>query len=65
MLIDKDAHEFANIRKFPEQTEICPYENSAKRNTARRIVKQLKAIHPKATQNLFRSMKNIDEEYLP
>ena len=65
LLTDKDTREFANIRKFPEQTESCPYEDTTNRTTARELIKQLEAIHPKAAQNLFRSMGNIDEEYLP
>lgn len=65
LLSDKDTREYANIRKFPEQTQPCPFEDITKRTTARELIKQLKAIHPKAAKNLFRSMGNIDLEYLP
>lgn len=65
LLTDKDTKEFANIRKYKKLKEPCPFEDTTKRTTARELIKQLEAIHPKAAQNLFRSMGNIDEEYLP
>lgn len=65
LLTNKDTKEYANIRKFPKQTKSCPFENKTRRDTARRIIDSLKEIHPKAVQNIFRSMGNIDEDYLP
>ena len=65
LLTDKDTREFANIRKYQKLKEPCPFEDLTKRTTARELIKQLEAIHPKAAHNLFRSMGNIDEEYLP
>ncbi len=65
LLTDKDTSEFANIRNFTKLKQTCPYEDITKRTTARQLVKQLEAIHPKAKFNLFKSMGNIDEEYLP
>lgn len=65
LLRNKDTAEYANIMKFPKQTESCPYENKTKRNTAREIVTQLEKIHPKALENIFNSMNNIDHSYLP
>ncbi len=65
LLTDKDTRQYAAIRQFPEQIEECPYSDLTKRNTARKLLETLKEIHPKATANLFRSMQNIDTEYLP
>ncbi len=65
LLTDKDTHEFAHIRNFPELKQPCPYEDKTKRHTAKQLIKQLETIHPKAKFNLFNSMRNIDEEYLP
>jgi tRNA 2-thiocytidine biosynthesis protein TtcA len=65
LLSNKDTQEYANIRRFPKQTESCPYEDKTKRTTSRNLVKQMEMIHPKAARNIFRSMNNIDEEYLP
>jgi len=65
LLTDKDTREFANIRKFKKLKKPCPFEDITKRTTARELIKQLEAIHPKAAHNLFRSMGNIDNDYLP
>lgn len=65
LLTNKDTSEFSRIRHYPPLKKVCPHEDKTKRATARDLIKQLDAIHPKAKLNLFRSMGNIDEEYLP
>jgi tRNA(Ile)-lysidine synthase TilS/MesJ len=65
LLTNKDTSEFANIRKYPPLKQSCPFEDTTKRTTARELIQQLENIHPKARLNLFRSMGNIDEAYLP
>ncbi len=65
LLTNKDTQEYANIRQYPKQTEACPYEDQTKRKTARDMVEKMKEFHPKATKNIFRSMSNIDLDYLP
>lgn len=65
LLTDKDTREFANIRNYNELKQSCPFEDVTKRTTARNLVRQMEKIHPKARFNLFNSMNNIDEEYLP
>lgn len=65
LLNNKDTAEYANIKKYPKLKTACPYENTTKRDTARNIVKHLETIHPKALNNIFNSMGNIDFEYLP
>ena len=65
LLTDKDTRRFANMMQFPELLTDCPYADTTKRTTARKLIETLQEIHPKARQNIFRSMVNIDEEYLP
>ncbi len=65
LLTDKDTREFASIHHFTKLKQTCPFEDVTKRTTARKLAEQLEAIHPKAKFNLFNSMGNIDEEYLP
>lgn len=65
LLTNKDTAEFANIRKYPKLKAACPHENQTQRETARQLVQQLEKLHPKARKNLFRSMGNIDMDYLP
>jgi len=65
LLTDRDTREFANIRNFAKLKQSCPFEDTTKRATARKLIDELTAIHPKAKFNLFNSMQNIDQEYLP
>lgn len=65
LLTNKDTTEFANIRQFKKLKEACPHEDKTKRTTARELIKQMQSISPDASRNLFRSMGNIDEDYLP
>jgi len=65
LLTNKDTSEFANIRNYPPLKQPCPFEDTTKRTTARKLIQQLENIHPKARLNLFKSMGNIDAEYLP
>ncbi len=65
LLTNKDTAEFARIRAYPKLTSECPFENTTYRKTVRDLMSELEALHPKAKWNLFNSMKNIDEEYLP
>ncbi len=65
LLNNKDTAEYANIRKYPALKSECPFEDTTKRDTAREIVSHLQKIHPKALNNIFNSMGNIDQEYLP
>ncbi len=65
LLTDKDTREYARIRDFIKLKQPCPFEDLTKRTTARKLIEQLEAIHPKAKFNLFNAMGNIDEEYLP
>ena len=65
LLTNKDTAEFAHIRSYPDLTSECPYEDETYRKTARNLLSELEALHPKAKWNIFHSMGNIDEEYLP
>ena len=65
LLTNKDCREFANIKEYPALKEPCPFEDKTKRDTAKKLIERLGEIHPNARYNLFNSMRNIDEAYLP
>jgi len=65
LLTDKDTTELARIRNYRELTTECPFGDHTFRNKARDLLAELETLHPKAKWNLFNSMGNIDEEYLP
>jgi len=65
LLTNKDTSEFARIRNYPPLKAECPFEDKTYRKIARDFIKQLETIHPNARGNLFNSLRNIDQEYLP
>ena len=65
LLRDKDMRDFARIRQLPELTSECPYADTTHRTVARNLLAQMNSLHPKAVENLFHSLQNIDNEYLP
>lgn len=65
LLTDSDTSKYAEIVQFPKIKTECPHNDTTRRTTARKIIKALQEIHPKARQNIFKSMSQIDYEYLP
>jgi tRNA(Ile)-lysidine synthase TilS/MesJ len=65
LLTNKDTREFARIRNYPPLEAECPFEDKTHRKMARDFIKQFETIHPNAKRNLFNSLRNIDQEYLP
>jgi tRNA 2-thiocytidine biosynthesis protein TtcA len=65
LLTNKDTTEFSNIRQYPKLKAECPFEDKTRRTTARRLIKELEAINKDAKRNIFKSLSNIDLEYLP
>lgn len=65
LLTDADTMAYARIKQYPELKNECPFEDKTRRTTARQLIKNMEVIHPKAKQNLFNSLHNIDSEYLP
>ncbi len=65
LLHDQQTREYARIRQFPPLISECPYADATHRTVARNLIHDMKKLHPKALENLFQSMQNIDNEYLP
>lgn len=65
LLTDAELKRYAEIKGFKSLKQPCPYEDTTMRTTARKLVDQFDAVHKKARFNLFKSMSNIDTEYLP
>lgn len=65
LLTNKETSEFTRIRNYPVLKSQCPFEDKTYRTTARDFIKQLESIHPNAKRNLFKSLSNIDQKYLP
>lgn len=56
---------YAETRKFPDEIELCPFEEKGNRMEMKKLVQQMSELNKNARINLFRSMTNIDVEYLP
>jgi tRNA 2-thiocytidine biosynthesis protein TtcA len=56
---------FSDIKGFNISEEKCPHEDNNKREFFKAKVKEISDLHNLAKVNLFNSMSNIIEEYLP
>ncbi len=65
LLRDDDTRRYAAVKGFTSLTEECPYAGTTHRTVARNLLKEMSRLHPKAVENMFRSMNRIDNEYLP
>ncbi len=43
----------------------CSYAKTNRRESIKKIIKSFYQIHPNATDNIFKSIQNIDKKYLP
>ena len=64
LLSNNEMKEYARIKEFVSLKRNCPYEDHTLRNTTRKWIDKLEKLNPQARINLFKSMRNIDEEYL-
>jgi len=65
-LVTKDeTTRYAEICGFTLEKQKCPYDKATKRQEMRELLNNLEKIYPKAKNNIFNSMSNIQEEYLP
>ncbi len=64
-ITNKEVKEYARIKQFVSLRKECPFEDHTLRNTARQFINQFEKINPQARINIFKSMNNIDEDYLP
>jgi len=65
LLTNEQMRRYAQIKNFVSLKKECPYEDHTLRNKARNFIHQMEHLNPHARLNLFKSMGNIDLEYLP
>ncbi|MCP4137232.1 MAG: tRNA 2-thiocytidine(32) synthetase TtcA, partial [bacterium] len=65
LLTDEELQTCASIQGFRTQKKECPYGETTKRDEVKRLIAESEKINPNAKINLFRSMRDIQEEYLP
>ncbi|MCP4392804.1 MAG: hypothetical protein GY804_00795 [Alphaproteobacteria bacterium] len=62
---EENIIKYSTLRQFPDEIELCPFEEKGNRMEMKKIVQQLGKLNKDARINLFRSMSNIDIDYLP
>lgn len=65
MVMDKELMEYAILREFPKEKKLCPYAADNHRTTMRNIIDEIEKVYKDARISLYRSMSNINTEYLP
>lgn len=64
--LDKDTiREYAEIRGIKAADKTCAYSNATSRKKFASVIDEMKKFNPHVEQNLFKSMSNIFDEYLP
>ena len=64
-LSNDELAEYALRKGFSSEIKKCPFEHGSKRNEVREMLKLFKKMNPEAVNNIFASMGNIADEYLP
>ena len=65
LVTDRELMRYSEIIDYRPLVRNCPFETVTMRNDAKEIIAQLSKINPKVKFNLFKSMENVNEEYLP
>lgn len=65
LMEEDDIRHLAKAKKWPQTTKNCPHEKQSKRTEVRAILEQMKSVSPDALGSLWRSMSNVQEDYLP
>ncbi len=65
IVAEAEIKQIFDIRNYKKQKKLCPYENKTMRNTIRMALNDLEKIQPNVRNNIFKSMGNVMDEYLP
>lgn len=63
-LNNEELNEYARIRDFKGELKRCAYENTS-RQKMKILISRMAELNPVARKNIFRSMSNTFDEYLP
>jgi len=65
LLRDEEMKEYSRIRNFVLEKELCPHEDVTKRKETAKLIESFAGDDARIRTNMFRSMSNIQTEYLP
>lgn len=60
-----EINRYAELKLFPEQKLTCSYDHITKRNEMAMLLRGMEILNPNVKNNIFNSMSNIFDEYLP
>jgi tRNA(Ile)-lysidine synthase TilS/MesJ len=64
-LTEKEILSYTITADYPLEISPCQYKQNNKREQMKELLNKMRQIHPIADKNLFRSMRNVYEEYIP
>ena len=64
-LTNKELEEYARLLAIPDEVKNCPHERKSGRALVAKVIQQLENENKSVRYNLFASMMNIQNEYLP
>jgi len=65
LLQENELKKYARIRGLEETGIPCPFKDETRRKEMKKLVSEMARMHKRGRINLFRSMGNILEDYLP
>lgn len=65
LMEEQDILDFSKMMQWPKATKLCPFEKQSKRSEVRQILEQMQSLTPDAKSCLWRSMSNVQKDYLP
>ncbi len=65
LLTEDEVRQFARVKNFRTEIKTCTFEKDSKRKDIKKLIGQLSELTPNVRSNIYASMTNIQEEYLP
>jgi len=65
LIAEHELVKYAELMSFKKLKNNCPFENDSRRRSIKEIVKELEKLHSHAQSNIYKSMNNIQPQYLP
>ena len=65
LIAEQELINFAALMAYEKLKKDCPFENDSQRKQIKNLIKELEKLHSHAQSNLYKSMSNVQTEYLP
>lgn len=65
LIEEKDLVRYAEMRAYPKQTRLCPFEKASSRAEVKQLLTALERLNPNVRDSLWGAMENVKTDYLP